>query len=193
VSDTGVAAWVDDLPVRVEEVDARLQRLRDRDRTASLPEPASREGRQLRRWVTQVAVVERLCVGELAARDRQADGIPTAAGAAEVTTAGAPSRAEAAALGSIVAAAWANEPAVARAAAAVTAHVALTTAERERAARLAAGADGRPVWSDDELLASARIEAFSRWLATATHARVRLTTGYEHPGDSAQPDNVHQH
>jgi [acyl-carrier-protein] S-malonyltransferase len=193
VSDTGVAAWVDDLPVRVEEIDARLHRLRDRDRTGSLPQPTSREGRQLRRWVTQVAVVERLCVGELAARERETRGIPTAAGADEVTTAGAPSRAEAAALGSIVAAAWANEPAVARAAAAVTAAVALTTAERERAARLAAGADGRPVWSDDELLASARIEAFSRWLATATHARVRLTTGYEHPGDSAQPDNVHQH
>jgi [acyl-carrier-protein] S-malonyltransferase len=205
VSDAGVAAWVDGLPVPVEEVDARLQRLRDRDRAAALPQPASREGRQLRRWATQVAVVERLCVGELAARDREAQGLPRAAGATAVTTdgttdvttdgttAGAPSRAEAAALGSIVAAAWANEPAVARAAAAVTAEVTLSPAERERAARLAASADGRPVWSDDELLASARIEAFSRWLATATHDRVRLTTGYEHPGDSAQPDNVHQH
>ncbi len=183
-----VAAWVDGHPLSVAEVGARLKRLRDRDRTGSLPAPGSREGRQLRRWVTQVAVVERLCVGELAARGLAAHeprmgGIP----------AGAPSRAEAAALGSIVAAAWAGEPAVARAAAVVTADVALSPAERERAARLGAGPDGRPVWSDDELLASARIEAFSRWLATATHARVRLTAGYEHPGDATQPDNVHQH
>ena len=80
-----------------------------------------------------------------------------------------------------------------RAASVVTADVALSPAERERAGRLAAGPDGRPVWSDDELLASARIEAFSRWLAAATHTRVRLTEGYEHPGDSTQPDNVHQH
>lgn len=182
---SGVAAWVGDQPVLVEEVDARLNRLRDRDRTMSLPRADSREGRQLRRWVTQVAVVERLCVDALAAHPPAATGIPDAGGA--------PSRAEAAALGSIVAAAWANEPAVRRAAATVTAHVTLSPAERERAGRLAAGPDGRPVWSDDALLASARMEAFSRWLAAATHDRVRRTPGYEHPGDSSQPDNVHQH
>ena len=186
-----IAAWVDDEPVTAREVEQRLGRLRERDRTGALPVDGSREGRQLRRWVTQVAVVERLCAAEVAARGPAATGLPDGSSAA--TPAGTPSRAEAAALGSIVAAAWANDPAVGRAASAVTAHVVLTAAERERAGRIAAGPDGRPVWSDDELLASARIEAFSRWLATATHTRVRLTEGYEHPGDSTQPDNVHQH
>lgn len=178
-----VAAWVDEQPVTAAEVEQRLQRLRDRDRTSGLPVDGSREARQLRRWVTQVAVVERLCAAEVAGHASAATGRRPSA----------PSRAEAAALGSIVAAAWANEPAVGRAASVVTADVALSPAERERAGRLAAGPDGRPVWSDDELLASARIEAFSRWLAAATHTRVRLTEGYEHPGDSRQPDNVHQH
>jgi [acyl-carrier-protein] S-malonyltransferase len=185
-----VAAWVDDEPVTVAEVDARLERLRARDLTGALPVAGSREGRQLRRWVTQVAVVERLCRAEVAARSTAASheglrarGIP----------AGAPSRAEAAALGSIVTAAWAGEPDVERAAALVTTDVTLSRSELDRAGRLAAGTDGQPIWGEDELLASARIEAFSRWLATATHRRVRLTEGYEHPGDSSQPDNLHQH
>ncbi len=43
------------------------------------------------------------------------------------------------------------------------------------------------------LLASARLEAFARWLAHATHERVRLEEGYEHPGDASQPDNLHEH
>ncbi|MEP6630173.1 MAG: hypothetical protein ABJA89_06855 [Lapillicoccus sp.] len=186
-----VAAWVDDEPVTADEVERRLRRLRDRDRTGALPVDGSREGRQLRRWVTQVAVVERLCVAEMAARGPAAAGISAASSAA--TSVGGPTRAEVAALGSIVAAAWANEPAVGRVASTVTADVVLSPAQAERAGRLAAGPDGRPVWSDDELLASARIEAFSRWLATATHTRVRLGEGYEHPGDSTQPDHVHQH
>ena len=42
-------------------------------------------------------------------------------------------------------------------------------------------------------MASARMEAFARWLARATHERVRLEEGYEHPGDASQPDNLHEH
>lgn len=183
-----VAAWVDGEPLPAAEVEARLHALRSRDRAASLPRDGSREGRQLRRWVTQVAVVERLCLAELRSRGR-----PTPNGAAAGIPAGTPSRADAVALGSIVAAAWANEPAVARVAGVVTADVLLRPDERERAARLGASPEGAPVWSEDELLASARMEAFSRWLAAATHARVRLEPGYEHPGDSSQPDNRHQH
>ena len=56
-----VAAWVDGEPIGSDEVDDRLARLRSRDRAGSLPVADSREGRQLRRWVAQVAVVERLC------------------------------------------------------------------------------------------------------------------------------------
>ena len=63
----------------------------------------------------------------------------------------------------------------------------LDAAVRERSAALAA------TWSADDLLVSARLEEFARWLARATHERVRLAQGYEHPGDSSQPDNLHRH
>jgi len=44
-----------------------------------------------------------------------------------------------------------------------------------------------------ELLQSARLEAFARWLNAAMHDRVQLVRGLEHPGDSNQPDNLHRH
>ena len=183
-----VAAWVDGSPVLASEVDDRLEQLRRRDRASALPVAGSREGRQLRRWVTQVVVVEHLCRASLEPRAASL-GPHVAFGSAGWAV----SRTEAAALGSIAAAAWAAEPAVGVVAAQVSADVALTPEQERRAARLATTADGEPVWSGAELRASARIEAFSRWLAAATHTRVRLEAGFEHPGDSAQPDNVHQH
>jgi [acyl-carrier-protein] S-malonyltransferase len=198
-----VAAWVDGEPVTTAEVEARLAVLRERDLAGALPAPESREGRQLRRWVTQVAVVERLCLLELRSRGlaesygrgaaAQARGAAAPPRGDRQARGASPSPAEAAALGSIVAAAWRNHPAVPRAAAVLTESVTLTRAESERAARLGAASDGTPVWSEEDLLASARMEAFSRWLATAAHGRVFLERGYEHPGDTSQPDNVHQH
>jgi [acyl-carrier-protein] S-malonyltransferase len=44
-----------------------------------------------------------------------------------------------------------------------------------------------------ELLDSARLEAFTRWLNAARYERVQLVHGLEHPGDSDQPDNLHRH
>jgi [acyl-carrier-protein] S-malonyltransferase len=96
-------------------------------------------------------------------------------------------------LGSIVAAAWTNNPAVPTTAALVTSDVAIAPERLRRAAALAATPDGGTAWSADQLLASARLEAFARWLARATHERVRLEEGYEHPGDASQPDNLHEH
>jgi [acyl-carrier-protein] S-malonyltransferase len=173
-----VAAWVDGTPIDVAEVEARLDRLRANDRAGSLPVADSREGRQLRRWVTQVIAVERLCahVTEF-----------------DAGTWARLSRADAAALGSIVAAAWANNPAVPRAAAMVTTDVSIPKQRLMRAAELSATGDGGAAWSSEQLLTSARLEAFARWLARATHERVRLEEGYEHPGDAAQPDNLHEH
>jgi hypothetical protein len=75
----------------------------------------------------------------------------------------------------------------------VTEHVALSDRQKEQAARLGATDDGGLVWTSEQLLTSARLEAFARWLATATHERVRLEAGYEHPGDATQPDNLHEH
>ena len=179
-----VAAWVDGTPIDVAQVEDRLARLRANDRAGSLPVADSREGRQLRRWVAQVLVVERICAdfSELDAASSH--------GARSWRRL---SRADAAALGSIVAAAWTDNPAVPRTATMVTNDVSIPDERRQRAAELSATDDGGAAWSSDQLLTSARLEAFARWLARATHERVRLEEGYEHPGDAAQPDNLHEH
>jgi [acyl-carrier-protein] S-malonyltransferase len=43
------------------------------------------------------------------------------------------------------------------------------------------------------LLSAARRRAFTAWLDLRMSTEVRLTPGYEHPGDPAQPDNTHRH
>ena len=102
------------------------------------------------------------------------------------------------AVGSITAAALAGSEAVRRVAALVTADV------RIPAEQLAYAADvlGQEPPADPavpvadwhrELLQSARLEAFARWLNAAMHDRVQLVHGLEHPGDSSQPDNLHRH
>jgi [acyl-carrier-protein] S-malonyltransferase len=188
-----VAAWVDGTPIEVGEVEARLARLRANDRAGSLPVADSREGRQLRRWVAQVVVVERLCAHFTAGSCSEPHRIPTADRPNESKLPAVLSRADAAALGSIVAAAWTGNPAVPRAATIVTTDVSVPGERLRRAAELTATDDGGAAWSSDQLLTSARLEAFARWLARATHERVRLEEGYEHPGDAAQPDNLHEH
>ncbi len=179
-----VAAWVNGRPVPVEELDLRLARLRADDRACVLPAENTREARQLRRWVTQVMIVERLCVDELAERGIDWRGEPPP---------GMPSRTDAVALGSIVAAAWSGHAAVRTAALEVTRDVRLPSATIERATRLGATDTGDPAWSMEELLVSSRLDEFSRWLAGALHERVELVPGLEHPGDSSQPDNLHRH
>jgi [acyl-carrier-protein] S-malonyltransferase len=187
-----VAAWVDGEAIGVAEVQERLDRLRARDRAGSLPEADSREGRQLRRWVTQVAVVERLCEHLTPGSCSEPHRIRYPHRTNAPWPPGVPTRADAAALGSIVAAAWAN-PAVSRAAAAVTSEVVMSPERLRYAAKLAATDDGGTAWSGEELLTSARLEAFARWLSRATHERVRVEEGFEHPGDASQPDNLHEH
>ncbi|WP_204040890.1 peptidylprolyl isomerase [Acrocarpospora phusangensis] len=44
-----------------------------------------------------------------------------------------------------------------------------------------------------ELTAARREEEFARWLQARTAAYVRLSPGFEHPGDPSQPDAVHRH
>jgi [acyl-carrier-protein] S-malonyltransferase len=187
-----VAAWVDGQPIGADEVEARLTELRARDRASGLPKDDTREGRQLRRWVAQVLVVERVCEHTAASFVRPASGTRGSSGH-EPDAGAAPTRSEAAAAGSIVAAAWASSPAVSGVASLVTDDLTLSPAATAQAARILAGPAGEPVWSEAELLRSARMEAFARWLARATHERVRLADGFEHPGDSNQPDNLHEH
>ena len=64
-------------PVLVSDVDLRETRLRTSRLATALPRPGTSEGRQLRRWLTQLVVTERVVAGEAAARDVTADGAPT--------------------------------------------------------------------------------------------------------------------
>jgi [acyl-carrier-protein] S-malonyltransferase len=183
-----VMAYLNGRPVLRVLLDERLAALREGDAACVLPRPDSREGRQLTRWVAQVVITEQLCLDEL---ERRADVVPSApAQPLDVSTA--------IAVGSITAAALAGSEPVRRVAALVSQDVRISRAQLEYAADVLGEqppADpGVPVdrWHA-ELLDSARLEAFARWLNAAMHERVQLVHGLEHPGDSNQPDNLHRH
>lgn len=61
-------AWVGGEPVDVSEVDGREVELRSGRVAPALPRARTGEGRQLRRWLVQVLVAERLVAHEAAAR-----------------------------------------------------------------------------------------------------------------------------
>jgi [acyl-carrier-protein] S-malonyltransferase len=184
----GVMAYLNGEPVPRELLDERLAALRAGDAACVLPRPDSREGRQLTRWVAQVILTERLCVDELS---RRGDAVPAGAvKSLDVSTA--------IAVGSITAAALAGSEPVRRVAALVSSDVRIPRAQLDYAADVLGE---QPPADPDvpverwhaELLDSARLEAFARWLNAAMHERVRLVHGLEHPGDSTQPDNLHRH
>lgn len=74
-----VVATVAGVAVAVDEVDAAEARLRDGPRAAALPASGTSEGRQLRRWLTQLIVTERVVAAEAAARGLTAAGAPAEA------------------------------------------------------------------------------------------------------------------
>lgn len=70
------AAWVATFPIEVSQVDDRERRLRAGPGAASLPRAGTSEGRQFRRWLTQVLIAERLVTDEASRRGLTADGAP---------------------------------------------------------------------------------------------------------------------
>lgn len=115
-------AWVGSSTVDVSDVDSREVALRAGKVAPVLPRERTGEGRQLRRWLVQVLVAERLVADEARARGLSADGPPVG----EI----APDRATMLGLGS-VAADLLTRSAVARAVfVAVTAEVAAPSVER---------------------------------------------------------------
>jgi [acyl-carrier-protein] S-malonyltransferase len=183
-----VMAYLNGEPTPRALLDERLAALRAGDATCVLPRQDSREGRQLTRWVAQVVLTEQLCVDELS---RRGDAVPVGARKSlDVSTA--------VAVGSITAAALAGSEPVRRVAALVSGDVRIPRAQLDYAADVLGE---QPPADPDvpvqrwhaELLDSARLEAFARWLNAAMHERVRLVHGLEHPGDSSQPDNLHRH
>jgi [acyl-carrier-protein] S-malonyltransferase len=180
-----IAATVGGVPVRVDEVDAREERLRGSRLASSLPRAGTSEGRQLRRWLTQLLVTERVATTEAAVRGLTADDAPTEDGLLPDTT----TRLE---IGSVAASVLADP--LARALFVnVTEAVDVTDAQvrdyRER--------NPRRFDSDtevaDHLRGAARRRAFRLWLDARCAELVELAPGYEHPGDPRQPDNTHRH
>jgi [acyl-carrier-protein] S-malonyltransferase len=202
---TSVAATVGDAVVLVSEVDASEEHLRSSRLASALPRPGTSEGRQLRRWLTQVLVTARVVSAEAQALGLTVDGAPTE----DELLPDVAARLE---IGSVAASAL--EEAVARALFVhVTARVEVSADEvadyhRRNPFRFAARTTGVGGWlggpvatSFDEvrtdiaehLLATGRRREFRRWLDARRAQLVELAPGYEHPGDPRQPDNTHEH
>ncbi|MGV0994257.1 MAG: DUF7158 domain-containing protein [Mycobacterium sp.] len=178
-----IAATVGGAAVPVAEVDAREQVLRTSPQTAALPRPGTSEGRQLRRWLTQLLVTERVIAHEASALDVAADDAPTLEELLPDLTA----RLE---IGSIAAAVLADP--LARAVyARVTAQVDVDDDTVADYRRRNPGRHGSAV--AEVLRGAARRRAFRIWLQQRCAALVWLAPGYEHPGDPRQPDNTHKH
>jgi [acyl-carrier-protein] S-malonyltransferase len=201
-----VAATVAGLGVPVADVDAREAKLRDTAPAALLPRPNTSEGRQLRRWLTQLLVTERAIAAEAAAVGLTGDGAPT-------EDALLPDNSVRLEIGSIAAAALADP--LARALFVhITAAVEVTDAEvadyhARNPLRFARPSDAGNGWRTaavdappldtvrpsivEHLRGAARRRAFRLWLDARRADVVRLAPGYEHPGDPRQPDNTHRH
>ena len=189
----------------VADVDAREKVLREGVSTHTLPRSGTSEARQLRRWITQVLVAERVVAAEGKALGAFDDNVPSDADLLPDEVA----RLE---IGS-VAASTLCEPVGRRVFAHVTASVRVSAEtvrnyHRRNPYRFAERpvAPGRwqspPVPTDfDEaapaiaahLLAAARRRAYRRWLDARCAEVAVLAQGYEHPGDPRQPDNTHRH
>lgn len=186
------AALVGGQVVTVAEIDERERLLRSGNRASALPRPGTSEGRQLRRWLTQLVTAERA----VALETTDAERIP---GIDEVL----PDMAARLEIGSIAAAVLATD--AGRAAyARVTAGIEVSDIEivayhRRNPTRFAARrsealdfARARPLIAA-HLTAAARRRAFRCWLDARCAELVVLAPGYEHPGDPRQPDNTHRH
>ncbi|OBH09338.1 MULTISPECIES: malonyl CoA-ACP transacylase [unclassified Mycobacterium] len=201
-----VVATVAGVPVGVDEVDAAEARLRGGPGATALPPGGTGEGRQLRRWLTQLIVTERVVAAEADARGLTGRGAP---GEAELLP-DATARLE---LGSVAAAVLAD-PRARALFADVTAAVCVTDEEvaayharnplrfaeprRDRHGWRAPAPVGPPLDDvrpaiADHLRGAARRRAFRVWLDARRAELVCLAPGYEHPGDPRQPDNVHRH
>jgi [acyl-carrier-protein] S-malonyltransferase len=196
------AALVAGAAVSIAEVDAREESLRATRLASALPRRGTSEGRQLRRWLTQLLVTERVIAAEAATRGVTADGAPTEQELLPDVTA----RME---IGS-VAASVLSQPLARALFATLTAEVHAT--DDDAAAyharnpfrfaarrRWATGLVDAPSLDEvrsavaEHLRCAARRREFRRWLDERCAALVELAPGYEHRGDPRQPDNTHRH
>jgi [acyl-carrier-protein] S-malonyltransferase len=206
MSHSPVAATVGGVGVPVTDVDAREATLRNVMPAAALPRAGTSEGRQLRRWLTQLVVTERVIHTEAADAGITGERAPTEDELLPDDSA----RLE---IGSVAAAALADP--LARAMYAhVTADVDVTDAavadyHSRNPARFSERSGAVNGWRTataeaapldvvrpvivEHLRGAARRRAFRMWLDSRRAELVRLAPGYEHPGDPRQPDNTHRH
>lgn len=199
-------ATVAGVPVSPGILDAAEARLRAAGGAAALPVSGTSEGRQLRRWLTQLIVTERVVAAEAEARGLSERGAPPEAELLPDVTA----RLE---IGSVAAAVLAD-PRARALFADVTAAVRVTDSEvaayhARNPLRFAAPQRGEHGWCttasaapplrevrseiEEHLRGAARRRAFRLWLDARRAGLVKLAPGYEHPGDPRQPDNTHRH
>lgn len=181
-----VAATVAGQPVAIADVDKREAALRNSPQTAALPRPHTSEGRQLRRWLTQILVTERVIAVE-------AEKLGVAVGASTPTEDEVlPDLTARLEIGSIAANVLALP--LARALYAhVTKGVDVTAGAVADYHRRNPGRFGSDAALAAHLRGAARRRAFRLWLDQRRAALVWLAPGYEHPGDPRQPDNIHRH
>ena len=198
-----------DRPVFLDELDRRERELRSSAALAgALPAAGTSEGRQLRRWLTQLLVTERVIELEAGTRGLTAAG-HTAPGEHEVLP-DATARLE---IGSVASAVLSASTLARALFAELTRTVDVTGADvRDYHARnpyrFAQPQRGAGGWHEpprepplaqvrarivEELRGAARRRAFAVWLDGRRAELVRLEPGYEHPGDPRQPDNTHRH
>jgi [acyl-carrier-protein] S-malonyltransferase len=199
-------ATVAGLPVSTDEVDAAEARLRDGPGASALPARGTSEGRQLRRWLTQLIVTQRVVAAESAARGLTGLEAPSQDELLPDVTA----RLE---IGSVAAATLAD-PGARALFADVTAGVRVTDEEvadyhARNPLRFVQARPDRHGWRTqpssgpplaevrsaiaEHLRGAARRRAFRVWLDARRAELVQLAAGYEHPGDPRQPDNTHRH
>jgi [acyl-carrier-protein] S-malonyltransferase len=200
---TPVAATVAGRVVTVAEVDERETELRATVLASALPRTDTSEGRQLRRWLTQLIVAERVVEAE------PVDVTPADVPAEDDLLPDTAARLEIGSIAASVLRAQRARAVFVR----VTADVGVDDVEvAEYHARnpsrfsSPAAVDGGwhhppvPQTLDEarpavaaHLLASARRRQFRLWLDARRAELVALAPGYEHPGDPRQPDNTHKH
>lgn len=199
-----MSAWVATVgpeAVTVADVDARERQMRAGSREHALPRPGTSEARQLRRWLTQVLVAEKIVAGTVVdsgSAPSEDEVLPDLVARMEIGS---------------VAAATLSEPRGRAVFAMVTADIRVTDEEvatyHARNPRRFAAPDAVPgAWSGTpvavpfeavraevtaHLLAAARRREYRRWLDAQCAEVVVLAPGYEHPGDPRQPDNTHRH
>jgi [acyl-carrier-protein] S-malonyltransferase len=182
---SATAATVGGVPISVEELDEREAALRAGPAAATLPRAGTSEGRQLRRWLTQLLATEQVVTSEAASLGVTADGAP----AEQELLPDESTRLE---VGSITAAALA-EPLGRALFARVTAEVDVSAGDVAGYQSRNPGRFPDNAAVAEHLRAAARRRAFRIWLDARRAALVELAPGYEHPGDPRQPDNTHRH